>query len=306
MSALAELSTLLVIILLVAGRELCLVLAAANSGTKGYGRRKAPPASPSRRFSRKPPWVHKKIIHLKALMPTAGCRVLADIFNRRFSATGVSVGKTYVSGVIRAHWYEIMVMRREIKHRQPKPTLLNLVWAMDLTGKGDTNNQNHGIIALLDHGSRANLCLQALQDKTSITLLRCLLDAIEFYGKPKFLRTDNEAVFTSRLFRFGLRLLGIKHQRTDKGCPWMNGRVERFFGTLKSKLDLWEVDSLEQLNCSLRVFRIWYNHIRPHQNLGGKTPSEVWADKDIFTTSPKQESWFEAWEGLLTGYYLRL
>ncbi|NIP27488.1 MAG: DDE-type integrase/transposase/recombinase, partial [Phycisphaerae bacterium] len=66
--------------------------------------------------------------------------------------------------------------------------------------------------------------------------LRHLLDAIERYGKPKFLRTDNETVFTSRLFRFGLWLLGIKHQRTDKGCPWMNGRVERFFGTLKQKL----------------------------------------------------------------------
>ena len=158
----------------------------------------------------------------------------------------------------------------------------------------------------VEHGSRANLCLHGLRDKASITLLRHLLDAIEKYGKPQFLRTDNEAVFTSRLFRFGLWLLGVKHQRTDKGCPWMNGRIERFFGTLKEKLRHWEVDSPEQLNSALGQFRFWYNHVRPHQNLDGRTPAEVWAGEDIYTAKIKQELWFEAWDGLLTGYYLRL
>lgn len=158
----------------------------------------------------------------------------------------------------------------------------------------------------MEHGSRANLCLRALKDKASITLLRHLLDAIEKYGKPTFLRTDNEAVFTSRLFRLGLWLLEIKHQRTDKGCPWMNGRVERFFGTLKGVLNQWEVNSLDQLNMALVPFRFWYNHVRPHQNLNGCTPAEVWAGKDVFTKKSKGEVWFEAWDGLLTGYYLRL
>ena len=31
--------------------------------------------------------------------------------------------------------------------------------------------------------------------------------------------------------------LGIRHQRTEPHCPWQNGRVERFFGTLKASLD---------------------------------------------------------------------
>ena len=243
---------------------------------------------------------------MKALMPHSGCRALAVSFNRRFVHKGVSVGKTYVNETIRQSQYEIQVVTKKLKHGKPKSVPLNHVWAMDLTGKQDAGGEIHNILGLVEHGSRANLCLLGLKDKASITLLRHLLDAIEKYGKPKFLRTDNEAVFTSRLFELGLWLLGISHQRTDKGCPWMNGRVERFFGTLKEKLRLWEVDSLEQLNAALVPFRFWYNHVRPHQNLDGRTPAEVWAGKDVYVEHPRKEFWFEAWDGLLTGYYLRL
>lgn len=82
---------------------------------------------------------------------------------------------------------------------------------MDLTGKTDKSGKQHPVLGLVKHQSRACLTLQALRDKTSITPLRCLLDLIERYNaKPKFLRTDNEAVFTSYLFRFGMWLLGIR------------------------------------------------------------------------------------------------
>ncbi len=86
----------------------------------------------------------------------------------------------------------------------------------------------------------------------------------------------------------------------------MNGRIERLFGTLKGKLRLWEIDSLTQLNGALVQFRFWYNHVRPHQNLDGQTPAETWSGEDIYTKQSNNEAWFEAWDGLLTGYYLRL
>ena len=100
--------------------------------------------------------------------------------------------------------------------------------------------------------------------------------------------------------------MGIRHQLIDKCCPWQNGRVERFFGTLKEKLNQWQVNNREQLNGALAQFRFWYNHVRPHQNLDGKTPAEVWNGIDIFIRRPKKEYWFEAWDGLLTGIYLKI
>lgn len=60
-------------------------------------------------------------------------------------------------------------------------------------------------------------------------------------------------------------------------APWRNGRIERFFGTFKRKIRAWiaEGGNVEKLYQELDVFRCWYNHIRPHQNLDGLTPGEA-------------------------------
>jgi transposase InsO family protein len=240
-------------------------------------------------------------------MPEAGCRRIADTFNRRFAGPKqMTVGKTFVNGVIRDHQYEVQILRRQIKNARPRPVPRNLIWGVDLTVKMDTAGALHPLLGIIEHGSRLNLCLAALRDKSSFTLLRHLLNAIRQHGKPKIIRTDNEAIFTSGLVRLTLWLLGIRHQRIAPHCPWQNGRVERFFGTLKDKLDQWQVDSLTQLNRALGQFQFWYNAVRPHQHLQGRTPIEVWSGVDVFSRMPKREYWFDAWEGLLTGFYLRV
>lgn len=270
-------------------------------------RRLAEPARPAYRHQRKPEWVRKEVIRLKALMREAGtCRAIEAVFNRRFARKRrMTVGRTWVSEVIRAHRYEIEVVGRRIQNAKPRAVPKNVVWAIDLTGKTDLSGVTHFILAILEHASRAALALEALQTKASWSLILKLTAAIKRYGKPKVVRTDNEAVFTSRRFRFALFVLGIGHQRTDPGCPWQNGRVERFFGTLKAKLDQLAVESLDALNAALTEFRFFANHVRPHQNLGGRTPAEAWAGIDPFAEGFQSEYWFEAWDGLLKGYYLR-
>ena len=136
--------------------------------------------------------------------------------------------------------------------------------------------------------------------------------AIGQFGKPHALRTDNAPQLVSKRFRGFLRLLNIRHQRSDVGCPWQNGFIERLFGTLKQKLNQINVDNGAQLNFALHEFNTWYNEIRPHQGLDGRTPAEAWAwltecisakqfeEKVIESVAP-----FVAWEGLLTGYRIR-
>ncbi len=171
----------------------------------------------------------------------------------------------------------------------------NLVWGgLDLTGKTDTQGKLRMMLGLLDHGSRGLLTLAALPDKGSWTLLGYLFMAIGKYGRPCAVRTDNEACFTSRVFRGVLWLAGIRQPRNDPGCPWQNGRIERLFGTLKQKLNQWEVVSFEALNVSLGEFRFFYNHVRPHQHLQTATPAEAWAGVNPFVAKFKSETWFEA------------
>jgi hypothetical protein len=45
--------------------------------------------------------------------------------------------------------------------------------------------------------------------------------------------------------------------------------------------------------------------VRAHQHLGGATPAETWRGVAPYATMPKSVQRFEAWDGLLVGYYLR-
>lgn len=85
----------------------------------------------------------------------------------------------------------------------------------------------------------------------------------------------------------------------------MNGRIERLFSTLKHELDQLEVDSRETLVELMDEFRCWYNHVRPHQNLGGLTPADACGGTDPYAAAPNQAVWFEGWRRMLPGYYLR-
>ena len=140
-----------------------------------------------------------------------------------------------------------------------------------------------------------------MPDKRAWTLLLHLIQTVRRHGRPRFIRTDNEPVFGSPLFRLGLAILGIRRQQTEPHCPWQNGRVERFFGTLKEKLDDRQVEDAKQLDRDLSVFRTWYNRVRPHQNLDGRTPHEAWNGVDPYARWIRIRRWFSAWDGLLQG-----
>ncbi len=260
------------------------------------------------RFRPKPPWVRKEVIRLKAFMPKAGCRTISLTFNRLHDGKGkrpMSIGKSYVADVLKSSQEEVMQARRQLRRRKPRATERNRIWALDLTYAGQRGAHPHPFLGVLDHGTRACLALQALERKTTVAVLRALLDLVERFGRPAVLRTDNEATFTSRLFRFALFLLGIPHQRAEPFAPWQNGRVERFFGTFKRCLrHLREEKPNAAFGATeLRAFRLWYNHLRPHQSLEGLTPAEAWSCQGKGTRVGKAVR-LEAWGGVLSGFYV--
>ena len=245
----------------------------------------------------KPAWVRREVVRLKALLPQAGCRTIAHSFNRRFAVSRhMTVGKTYVADTIRRQQYAILLARRKFKHAIPLRVPLNLIWGLDLAVKTDTQGVQHLLLTIVDHASRACLLLQQLQHKSAWMLLTHLIQALKLYGRPRYLRTDNEGACTSLLFRLTLWLLGIRHQRTAPFCPWENGRVERVIGTLKALLANWKIEDRYQLDEALAHAQRWYNHLRPHAHLHGRTPAEAWAGVDVFTDTPQATLWRKRWE----------
>lgn len=130
------------------------------------------------------------------------------------------------------------------------------------------------LLGLLDQGTRACLDLAVLPDKRSLTILKAVISAFRRDGLPTRLRVDNEICLNSRLMREALALLGVRLHANDLHCPWQNGRTARVFGTVKQKLDTITVADGHSLALLLGAFRVWYNHVRPHQHLSGAHPQK--------------------------------
>src|SRR3989442_14454933 len=140
----------------------------------------------------------------------------AHSINRWFAGRrGMTVGKTFVADTIRRNQYAILRARRRLKHRVPRPVPRNLIWGMDLAVKTDAQGRQHVVLPVLDHASRACLCLRQLSDKSTLTVLQHLVSTFRRYGSPQFLGPDNEGIFRSRLLRAALSVFGSTPQPTD-------------------------------------------------------------------------------------------
>ncbi len=112
-----------------------------------------------------------------------------------------------------------------------------------------------------------------------------------------------------------LRLAAVSHGAVDSGDPPTKNRISLATG----KTAGWNASSVRSSNtpgawfstipmpsvCALGVFRFWYERVRPHQNLNGKTPWEAWCamaepPQRMPISSPQQWTWFEEWDGVLT------
>lgn len=271
-----------------------------------YRRPKACYPNATHHHRRKPDWLRLEVLRLKAHMPRAGCRAVAHTFNRLHPY--VSVGKTFVADLIASHQLEIVHLRRQFRSAKPRTVAVNNTWAMDMTFFTDTQRITHAAIGIIDHGSRLALCLQVLTQRCSWSMLGHLCLAIAQHGKPHKLRTDNEAVLNSWLFNSFLKIVGIQHQTTQKHAPWQNGRIERLFGTLKPLLRQLVIPSGGALQGALDEFRVFYNHVRPHQSLHGLTPVEHFEGlrpTDIRQMPIKDVKPMQALAGFMRGYWIR-
>ena len=64
-------------------------------------------------------------------MPPDGCRTIAFAFCFLHGCRE-TVGKTFVSDTIRENLEEILRLRRELKHRKPRPLPKNVTWFREL------------------------------------------------------------------------------------------------------------------------------------------------------------------------------
>ena len=156
------------------------------------------------------------------------------------------------------------------------PTNRNDVWHMDLMSL-KVLWFSYTVAAILDGATRRLLCLHVYRNRPgSQQLLRQVNKSATQYGTPRHLITDHGGEFQKQ-FKDGLNELGIKHIRGPVRMPCFNGKIERFFRTLRIwQRAVWLMPKHQNLQKRLNCFQLWYNQKRFHQALDGLTPDEAW------------------------------
>jgi integrase-like protein len=141
------------------------------------------------------------------------------------------------------------------------------------------------LIALMDDATRI-VYGEVIENLKSLTVMfatmRLIRVFMEHYGiRFEAILSDNGPEFgkkgsknkESHPFERMLMELGIKHVYTPPYRPQVNGKIERFWKTIHDDLIDADYDSIEEFKEQLLQYYCYYNHERPHQGLGHKTPA---------------------------------
>ena len=226
----------------------------------------------------------KRIDRLHLEFPFAGARMLRDLLNQE----GFKVGRKHVRTLMRKMGVEALYCKPRTTKRNPAhriyPYLLrglpitrsNQVWAMDIT----YIPMKRGFVYLtvvMDWYSR-----RVLSYRVSITMdtsfcLDALEEAIEKYGKPEIMNTDQGSQYTSLAFTQYLKENEIRISMDGKGAWRDNVFVERLWRTVKYEhVYLHAYESTSEAKSKIGNYFGFYNRRRPHSKLDRLTPDQFY------------------------------
>jgi transposase InsO family protein len=156
-------------------------------------------------------------------------------------------------------------------------------WQMDAFEWPLADGRKVVVFETLDDCTRLLLDSTAAPAETAEAALASFLAAVDRYGPPETLLTDNGTAFngerrgwTRGMLVDAARALGVHPITSRPGHPQTNGKNERHHQTCQRWLRHQPpASSLAELQIQLDTYRRLYNTVRPHQALDGKTPAEA-------------------------------
>jgi transposase InsO family protein len=219
--------------------------------------------------------------------PSWGAKKLRDLLLRRFGEATPSIATiTRIlrrAGVVRARH-----RRRPLSVVDKAPSVTsttpNDVWTIDFKGWWRTHDGSRcEPLTVRDAHSRYVLSAAVLAATTGKQVQAELTRLFKKHGLPKAIQSDNGSPFISTRSRGGftelsvwLATLGIRIVRSRPGCPQDNGGHERMHRDMARDVQRWPGRDLRAQQREIDRWRQEFNHVRPHEALGGKTPAEIY------------------------------
>lgn len=164
--------------------------------------------------------------------------------------------------------------------------LPNETWQTDITHWQLSDGEHAEIMNVIDDHSRLFLASHAFRTTKAQDVVDVFHKAAELHGLPASLLSDNGAVFTATprkgkvLLQTELERLGITSKNSRPYHPQTCGKIERLHQTLKRYLTRQPATkTLKELQAQLDTFVHYYNTIRPHRALDGRTPLQAYSTR---------------------------
>ena len=133
------------------------------------------------------------------------------------------------------------------------------------------------LVTVMDGYSRMIFHHELRKSMEQYVVQLTLQRAVEKYPNTRpILISDNAKQFIAKDFKEYLRMCGLKHVRTSLRYPQSNGKMERFYGTLKSEaVRRQSYLSIEDARRQISGYIQYYNEKRLHSAIYYLTPKEM-------------------------------
>jgi transposase InsO family protein len=153
------------------------------------------------------------------------------------------------------------------RRERQRATHANHVWSWDFV-EDQTENGTRFF-------TRECLAMHIAWSIRAVDVITVIEGAIERYGTPEHIRSDNGLEFIAYAIQDWLQENRIKAIYIEPGAPWENGHIESFHDKLRDECLNREIfGSLLEAKIVIESWRVEYNTERPHSSLGNKTPEE--------------------------------
>ncbi|MEV3908691.1 IS481 family transposase [Streptomyces canus] len=237
--------------------------------------------------------VEAAVCELRRKHPKWGPRRIAHVLERSGTVSPVPSRMTVYRILVRHGLVEPGVRRRKRsdykRWQRDRPMQL---WQMDIVGgvmlvdpvTGELTEAK--IVTGVDDHSRYCVIASVVERATGRAVCSAFARALQRFGVPEEVLTDNGKQFTDRFGQGGEVLFdricrenGIAHRLTQPASPTTTGKVERFHQTLRRELldECGAFESIEQAQIALDAWVEEYNSSRPHQALDMQSPGDRFA-----------------------------
>ncbi len=204
-----------------------------------------------------------------------------DLIARTLARAGWKLSVRTVGRILKGRWpaprppEAASTVPRAVRAKRP-----NHIWMVDLTDvKGLFGLVTFKVEVVFDAFSRMALSVTVFcKEASALEISRFVSRTARRHGWPAHFVSDRARCFRGQVFRSALRRVLVKQRFGAIGKKGSIALIERLWRTLKDALGLRMLrpSAAEDLAATVELGLLHYAYFRPHQGLGGATPTEMY------------------------------